>query len=556
MTFVRRASARPRAPEQPENSPATTPPATGAMQRRVATPVGAGLYRNATSGSTVVLAPSPSTRCPPRSCQTYRWVTGGRAAATRRSSQISGEEEALVNSATGTVPATLSSAATTRPRLSVLWPIGWAAFLLYGSLIPFDVNWAVFGGLLPGGLLGGGLDSTSVEDVLINILLYFPIGLLVVLSDATPKPSPRWRLFLAVLVGAAVSLVAENLQAGAPTRVASWLDVALNTFGALAGATIALALRGVGAGCVRSIRNGLSRRPYATLAVGLTAGLLFYGLAPFDFVTDTQGLHASFLRARWSFTVTHPAVPGGHTLAMLAGEFVGVLWYALLGCLHALSRREARRSPLAAWLGALKSGLLVAGSVEVMQLFLASHCFELMSLILRSGAVFVGAWCGAFLLGGSFCSRLGDRPTTAMPGAAWALLVLVQLLAVVAGSMGSAWPTLARLDLSMVRWMPFEAFWHRSALAAASTGLEVVVTYAALGLTVAGLFRYLRLGPVWPLTGLAVASFAACAEALELATGGGTPDITGPVLALASVLVLAQLSVLWPSDPAPQSVAT
>ena len=49
------------------------------------------------------------------------------------------------------------------------------------------------------------------------------------------------RVPLAIVVGAAVSVIAETLQTGMPVRVASWTDVMLNAMGAAIGAATAAA---------------------------------------------------------------------------------------------------------------------------------------------------------------------------------------------------------------------------------------------------------------------------------------------------------------------------
>ncbi len=76
-------------------------------------------------------------------------------------------------------------------------------------------------------------------DVATNVLLYLPIGY----GLALCLGRPRWRnlaLVLAVFMGGVFSLALESLQQLLPGRIASNLDIFLNTLGALIGALLSL----------------------------------------------------------------------------------------------------------------------------------------------------------------------------------------------------------------------------------------------------------------------------------------------------------------------------
>lgn len=103
--------------------------------------------------------------------------------------------------------------------------------IIYGTLYPFT-GWRTPGNfhLL---LSAAALDHVSAADVLANVFLYMPLGFLSALGR-------RLRTVPVILLAALLlSFGVEILQAFLPERVASWLDVATNVFGAGVGAVLA-----------------------------------------------------------------------------------------------------------------------------------------------------------------------------------------------------------------------------------------------------------------------------------------------------------------------------
>lgn len=76
-------------------------------------------------------------------------------------------------------------------------------------------------------------------DLSTNFLVYVPLGYLLALLLAHPRRRGR-AVVLATLAGMALSLAMESLQQLAPGRIASNLDVFLNTLGGLTGAVLFL----------------------------------------------------------------------------------------------------------------------------------------------------------------------------------------------------------------------------------------------------------------------------------------------------------------------------
>jgi VanZ family protein len=126
------------------------------------------------------------------------------------------------------------------------WPLAliYAALIIYASLYPFD-DWRAVG-IAPWTFLVAPLPRYWTGfDVAANLLGYGPLGFLLALS-ALRTGSRGPAVLLATLGGALLSLGMESLQTYLPLRVASNVDFALNTAGALLGALTAFALEKMG----------------------------------------------------------------------------------------------------------------------------------------------------------------------------------------------------------------------------------------------------------------------------------------------------------------------
>ncbi|UCC30453.1 MAG: VanZ family protein [Phycisphaerales bacterium] len=420
--------------------------------------------------------------------------------------------------------------------LSLGWPIALTAAVLYGSLLPFDIDWTAYQASNGFGLFELTLREGPREDILTNILVYTPIGLAFVLCGGTGTLA-RWsRVPFAVLVGVVVSLVAETLQAGIAGRVASWTDVALNTLGTITGAVLGATLYGARHGATRWARRELSERPFTTMASILTFGLFLYNLVPFDFITDTAGLHTSFGRARWDLTAVRPSDFGNAPYGLMIGQLGGAAWFAALGYLLALAAGESGQDRFSAAGSAIKHGFILASLAEFMQLFTASHRFDLAVIVLRTLAVIFGAWCAVFLVVGRGDSSWRQRPGLAIPTVLLLLLAVFQVLARLLSSFDPTLWSVEGVDLAHVRWVPFERLWHWPMAKAVSDILSVLLTYGTLALTLAIILRRVRAGLVWVIAGAVVTLVALGVEVLQCCSVSGTPDLTGPALAVIAVI--------------------
>jgi hypothetical protein len=90
------------------------------------------------------------------------------------------------------------------------------------------------------------LNDTSLQDMLINIIGFIPLGYLSLVTICSIKSSwtSSWRLIiLAVVGGTSISLFVEILQAYLPTRNSSLTDLIFNIIGTGLGVILALLLR-------------------------------------------------------------------------------------------------------------------------------------------------------------------------------------------------------------------------------------------------------------------------------------------------------------------------
>ena len=96
------------------------------------------------------------------------------------------------------------------------------------------------------------------------------------------------------------------------------------------------------------------------------------------------------------------------------------------------------------------------------------------------------------------------------------------------------------ISWSKIRWMPFEALWHRPAAQAAGELLGAFVTFGTLAVTLAFLLGRARVTTAWLKIGIAVTLLAAVVEGLQVPSAVRTADITTPVVALIAVIAAAQ----------------
>lgn len=168
---------------------------------------------------------------------------------------------------------------TRKPRLLSLALVAYCAMIAGASLYPFG-GWLREAGWSADFLFAAMPRYITRNDVSTNVLAYLPLGYLFALHLFRParRATP---ILLAWLIGSAISLGLESLQLLLPGRIASNLDIFLNSLGALTGGLLALHH----ARWLRAWR-GLHRwrlawfRPHGEATLGLWL-LLLWGLTQF-----------------------------------------------------------------------------------------------------------------------------------------------------------------------------------------------------------------------------------------------------------------------------------
>ncbi|MFV2055522.1 MAG: VanZ family protein [Thiohalomonadales bacterium] len=109
--------------------------------------------------------------------------------------------------------------------------------IVYGTLFPLS-EWQWAKGGLDVLLNTSWPESLTRTDVIINLLIYIPMGYL--FCHWLKPDNPSSTMIYATLLGAALSILLEYLQTYLPSRVSSYVDITLNTAGTMLGAALAV----------------------------------------------------------------------------------------------------------------------------------------------------------------------------------------------------------------------------------------------------------------------------------------------------------------------------
>lgn len=399
--------------------------------------------------------------------------------------------------------------------------LAYAAFVVYGSLLPFDFRpqpwdqaWTRFQAI-PYLELG----VASRADWVANILLYIPLAFATTGAVVGATTSLVARLLGAGLVAVTcvgLAFAVEFAQLAFPPRTVSQNDLIAETIGTLIGAAAWL---GAGERLLTLWQRFRAGGPHAwramlALYVLAYAALTFF---PYDLLVSTRELGAKL------------ANPGqvGLVVAGSCGGFVG--------CSVKLGAEAVIAAPLGALLGlafpalragaALALGAAVGVVIELTQLILASGVTQGISVFTRAVGV---AWGLALQrrLGTDWLSRHGRAIRTLVLVGAPVYLALLAVLNGFGGHLDPAW--VATTKLADARFLPFYYHYYTSETEAMWSLLANAGAYAVVGVA-AWLWRPERRGGWKP--GLIAAAVALAVEALKLFLPGKKPDPTNVLIA-------------------------
>ncbi|MCX7893887.1 MAG: VanZ family protein [Burkholderiales bacterium] len=448
-------------------------------------------------------------------------------------------------------PSSAEPAAPLRPdgapsRKPRLWPLALAvaAFIVYGSLIPFefrpkalDAAWDAFL-RIPYLRLG----PASRADWVANILLYIPLGFL--LTGAFARGARGARLAAAgaaaLAASAALAIAIEFAQLFFPPRTVSQNDLIAEAIGAILGIALWWS---AGSSIVALLTRFRFGGPYGLRAAAILYALAYLALAlfPFDFVVSGAELSRKLgTQGRSAFVLAEAC---GGSLRCSVKLFAEILLAAPLGLLYGLATRTRG---LRSYFGAFAWGAGLGLAIEVAQVFLVSGVSQGVSILARGvGAV----WGLAFLrmAGGDFITRhAGALRRIALAAAVPYVLLVLALNGAFTNKWEPQWVALEKLR--ELRWLPFYYHYFTTETEAMQSLLANAGAYAPVGI----LFWLLGLGQRgprgrWPAAA-AAAALALAVETMKLFLLGKRPDPTNILIAAGSAhLVLTALE--WLARP-------
>ena len=398
-----------------------------------------------------------------------------------------------------------------RSRLSlVLWAAS-AAFIVYGTTIPFNfvhdrqqvadhlarVTWNPLIAADTG-------QRVSIPDLVGNVLLFVPFGLFGVWALSRPR-APWARLALVSILGLALTIGAEALQLLTVDRTTAGSDVFANAFGALIGAVAAVFLTTFAETFLRAVSAaGLAQPrsffPFVTATIVVLAG----ALEPFDVTIDVGGVIAkirALIANPLQFNV--PVDEGLSFLQHLLFTATLVAWFEDI---------DIDRPGMVVAL----VGIVVTLCAEGGQLFIGAR----MPGLWDAGIGIAGALAGVHL-GAVF--RKSPRSPLIWSG--------VFALTVVGVAMQQLSPFTLVDDARPFQWIPFLNYYDFTSGQTVSHSAELLLAYFPLGFALALSARRRR--HRFRVVIAAALMIAVPVEYLQMFIGGRFPDVTDVALSVA-----------------------
>ena len=407
--------------------------------------------------------------------------------------------------------------------------------VIYGSWLPFEFDTAA--------LMRSGLAvvdriawvPTNSEDVIANIGIFIPIGLLVTMRLIVGGWGRAPRIVLAVVLAALASVISEAGQTIIAQRSASYTDTVFHGFGTLIGIVLAEPTIRLAQRFTRQLSMGLALNPHRALFGIVAILVVFAKLAPFDFAISPAALAHSVSTARWS--PFDPASAGLQQsglgdLTETAGSFFA---FALLGILGVGSLREQGESRIVSFVNTIGKLIVLAIGIELAQMVIVSHTCDALDVLLYVYGGLIGAGlCVAVCATAADHPRLADRRVVARVLLTAALVVQG---VVVVGSIFPAGGQLESPSTSSIQWIPFYAQFQEPLAKSIGQIVSSVIWYGTLAIVVAsasvGRVRRYR----FLLAVLATVGLVLMTEAAQVFDKARVADMTEPVLALGASAV-------------------
>jgi glycopeptide antibiotics resistance protein len=398
----------------------------------------------------------------------------------------------------------------------------YAAFIVYGATIPFafapDLALPHLRSLLDGAVSTMDRRHVSLPDLVQNLIFFAPFGLLWVLAD--PRTNSRWtRVASGVAAAFVLSIAIEALQLFTADRVSSLSDVAANTAGAAAGATVAwIARRHVARvnDAVRGLTLRARQKAWPLAAAGIAVGTSMF--EPFDATLEVGSVYSrlkSFLADPWQLSPWRDEVR------------MALLWALFMMALASYLRAAGRARPA-------RDAVIAAGSCAVAAELAQFGIGSRMPGLWDVGVSLAGVLAGLVVWGGAWLAGPRTRQTA------------ILLVTAVAAGVETLSPFTLASQYRTIALLPFYGAYGHTTMETLSHVIETGLIYAPLG------FCWRLAEPDGTsdrrtLTWVLVLT-AAIAAPLELAQGwidGRYPDISDVGLALLAAAAGA-LSAAYP----------
>ena len=179
-------------------------------------------------------------------------------------------------------------------------------FILQTGLVPFDF---IIGPAAPSSdqWFSATTSRLTFPDVVSNIFLYLPIGILLHWVSSRRLANRTLALLVTIALAAALSGAVEWLQAYSPARVSSMIDLVANVVGATLGASVSWLARWIVPAMFEAVLDEFCVRPQAAALKAYCLLLVVFAAIPFSFSFDTIRLKKAVKAANFVPFATHDA---------------------------------------------------------------------------------------------------------------------------------------------------------------------------------------------------------------------------------------------------------
>ena len=180
-------------------------------------------------------------------------------------------------------------------------------FVLQTGLVPFDFGSDRQSGNT--GFFSANVTRFTFPDVVSNIFLYFPLGVLIHWSLCRAAAGGRLILSATVVIAVGISGAVEWVQAYSPTRVSSLIDLVCNSLGAALGASVSSIARWIVPQLMGKALAEFHERLLPAVLKSYCVLLVVIAVIPFSFSLDRTRLKHSVQSVNLVPFAAQPAGP-------------------------------------------------------------------------------------------------------------------------------------------------------------------------------------------------------------------------------------------------------